>query len=177
MGGGFRRLSNEFLHISFDESASEEPVILQEFKDWARITSNDDDELIPTLLKAARQQIEKYCGISIVTKTIVHHFNNEAGGYELPYGPVQAITATFDQEDEVYAIEYKGIDYPTIDTANSFINVEYTAGYVSVPEDLKLAIKQQTLWLYEHRGDTEIKGMSPVAKLTAKQYRRVTWLA
>lgn len=175
MGGGYRRLTNKFLHISMTDTGAE-PVTLPEFKTHARITHSDDDAYIPSLLKAARQSIEKYCGISIVTKDIVHHLNNEAGGYELPYGPVQSITGVFNSDDEVYTIETKGIDFPTIHTANSFMNVEYTAGMTTVPEDLKLAIKMQALWLYEHRGDDEVKGLYPAAKAIAKQYRRVTWL-
>lgn len=167
---------NERVDIKLTDVGSE-PVDAAEFKEHARIT--EDDDYIAGLLTAARQSIEKYCGISIVDKEVVLHVKNVTNDYELPYGPVKSITTAVDTEDEAIEYETGGIDYKTISSEHSFMNIAYTTGFDEVPGDLKLAIKKQALWDYEHRGDNDdkVQGLCPEAKRIANQYRRITWLA
>lgn len=176
-----REEPNELVDISIVEAdPTTEPLTLQQFKDWAKITSTDEDTIIGDLITAARQNIETYCGISITEKTIIIHSKNIDAGYELPYGPVKSITGAFDEEDEAITdYEFEGIDYSRFTTAHSFINLEYVTGYTTVPKDLILAIKKQALWDLEHRGDeaTNDKNLCDEARKIANQYKRTTWLA
>jgi hypothetical protein len=129
-----------------------------DFKTHARITFTDDDNVPRNLLKAARRAIEKYTGLSIVTKTITVQVNNQAGGFELPYGPVISVTTVKDVDGGALDYTTSGLEFKTLTNAYSFAEIQYDAGLGTVPEDLKLAIMKQAMWDYEHRGDEAGEG-------------------
>lgn len=154
-----------------------EPVDLDEVKDHLHISFTDDDTWITEEIKACRQSLEKFTGLSLVPKTIVWHGNNVKGYSELPYGPAQVITAFTDANDLAIAVDaYKtsGIDFLTIISPTvEVIKVTYTAGYAAgtVPGPLKEEIKKMVAWNYDHRGD-EVK-TDYVFSNAARMYRRV----
>lgn len=51
----------------------------------------------------------------------------------------------------------------------------YTAGYGTVPEELKLAIMNEIAYRYEHRGEGEIKGICEAARIIADPHKRQLW--
>lgn len=46
-----------------------EPVSLAEAKEWARVTGADDDDLVETLIAAARRHVEELTGRALITQT------------------------------------------------------------------------------------------------------------
>jgi hypothetical protein len=174
-----RKPCNDLLAIKMTNTGAE-PVNLADFKAHARITHSDDDAYIPLLLKTARRSIEKYTGLSLLAKTIQVHINNEAGGYELPYGPVVSISSVKDKDgNAITGYTTSGIDFKVIDSAYSFMDITYLADISPLPdgeaESLKTAIKHEALFLYEHRGDAvdDNKVNSVTARAIAKAYRRI----
>ncbi len=120
-----------------------EPVSLQEVKDYAKIDYSDDDTLLTSLITVARENLEKYLGVSIVQKTFTVIVNNEDGGIEIPYGPTPNtidVTTILDRSGEVInedliviiGNQFKYIDSPCY----PYIQLMYTAGYVSVQQSL-----------------------------------------
>lgn len=55
---------------------STEPCTLQEAKDWARITTSNDDTLITAMISAARVQAEEFMGRAIITQTWDVYFDS-----------------------------------------------------------------------------------------------------
>jgi hypothetical protein len=54
--------------------------------------------------------------------------------------------------------------------------VEYTTGYVVLPDDLKQGWLAQILYLYENRGDENKQGLSEIAKDLVAPYRDLSWV-
>lgn len=177
-----RAMYNSVLAVSVAEGTTAfptpaEPVLPADVKDHLHISYNDDDTWITTDIKACRQSLEKFTGLSLIPKTIIYHGNNVQGYTELPYGPLQVITAFKDSEDVDVAVgnyTTSGLDFLTIISPTfDVIKVTYTAGYGAgtVPGPLKEEIKKMVAWNYEHRGD-EVK-TEYVFSNAARQYRRV----
>jgi uncharacterized phiE125 gp8 family phage protein len=154
----------------------DEPVTLDEAKLWCKIDLDDDDDLITALITAARQMCEKYTGVSFITRTVTAYLNNGCGGCYLPYGPVNSITSYTDIDGEtvdadlivIVGDKFKQLREPLTD----YIKIIYTAGYTTLPENLKKAILQQIAYMYEHRGDSLAGEFSPVAKVILNQVKR-----
>jgi uncharacterized phiE125 gp8 family phage protein len=168
-----------------------EPVTVTEFKQYARmegfqdvdesdytpIAFTDDDDLIEQLIITARKRLEKVYGISIVTKTLRATLTNLAGDIEIPCGPLIEVTTLTDR----YGTAIDEDDYTVV--GDDFAQLEcpryekmvmvYEAGYTDVPEPLKTEILRMVLYLYENRGDKEMRGYS----FGSREYNRNTWLA
>jgi uncharacterized phiE125 gp8 family phage protein len=75
-----------------------EPVTLSEAKAHLRVTDDNDDAYITTLIKVARRMCEGYAGISFITQTRVMKLDSFPvclpEEIELPFGPIQAISGT-----------------------------------------------------------------------------------
>lgn len=154
---------NQVLDIEIEEPESE-LFTIADFKEWGKIDSSVENSLILLLITAARQQCEKYTGVSFVSRQVQATINNANGGIFLPYGPVGQIYSVSDFDgNAITSTEYKltgslfkQLQYPTL----SFITIIYDGGYTTCPENIVTAVKMQTLYLFENRGD-ENKGISP----------------
>lgn len=163
-----------------------EPVLLADAKDQLRITFTDDDAIITKLIKQARKSLEKYCCVSMVSKT-VSLLIDLIREVELPYGPSQEVTSFSDSDGNAIDPSFyqlNGVSYTLIrPTSRSFINavLVYTVGMDSVEEDLQLAILQEVAFRYEHRGDdadtrkSVNPGVCEAAQILAAPFIRETW--
>ena len=185
-------LYNDTLEYEVTTDLSEEPVTLTELKQHLNMafdtlgsyTFTDDDTYLNRLIKASRQFLEKYTGLSFGEKTITAFLDNNRGGIEIPFGPVRSITSIKDYYGEVIASDaytlrgskYKKIVSPSYD----YMEVTYTAGLTVVPEDLKQAILCMCAALYKYRGDqTEAESGKwwMMALELASPYKRTSFLA
>jgi len=124
----------------------DEPIGLQDAKDFLQVDGEHHDKLITRLTKAARQTVETICGVSIVEKEIEVASENFETPWLLPYGPVKTITtATVDGVDA----EIDG-DYLT--TPGTRFEAEYIAGYDELPDGLEQAIYDLLRLYYDGRG-------------------------
>lgn len=171
-------VSNAILSLSFGTVATE-PVTLSEAKAWIKVADSytDDDTIITALIIAARQILEEHLTISIASKTYTVVLKNLLGDMELPYGPIISITSAADWDGDALTIDedyyLSGEDFKRLDTITDYIKFVYVAGYSTVPEALKLAIKMQVGYMYEHRGDDlDTLGISKDALMVAKIYSR-----
>lgn len=159
------------------ESEGAEPVTTAELKAWIRVPDaiTADDTLIAAVGKAARIILERYCSISFITRTITCTMINELNNVELPFGPVTAITSIENEDGEALAegeYELIGQEFKRVKTPCELFTVTYTAGYSTLPENLKLAIKQQAAWMYEHRGDEKETRIDPLIAIALKSVKR-----
>lgn len=143
---------------------------------YGRIDNHDEDTLIETLIIAARRMCEQYVGMNFIAREVTAIINNLNGGTYLPYGPIGAITRVEDLEGneiasgnyKIVGSQFKKVLWPTVD----YLKVTYTGGYASCPAELVNAVKAQTLYLYENRGDSTV-GVSPLAAVILNPLKRI----
>lgn len=152
-----------------------EPITLEQAKSWLKVEVDNDDEIIDVLITAARIACEGYTGISFVERSVTAILNNSLGNIKLPYGPINNVTSVTDIEGTdvsgytITGVAHKRLLSPVI----NYVEVEYTAGYFSLPQHFKTALKEQLTWMYQHRGDDVAADISPTAKLLLRPYRSV----
>lgn len=164
-----------------------EPVTPAEAKTHLRVTDDNDDAYITTLIKVARRMCERYAGVSFITQTRVVKLDNFPScveEIEIPYGPVLAISGNdtaaptpnalgityVDDDDATQTLTlntdfrldnhsaisrvYPVDSWPTdVDDRVHAVSITYTAGFTSVPEEVKQAILLQVGSMYENRQD------------------------
>ena len=168
---------NSVLDIEFNDVDITEPVTLVEAKDFCKVDIGTDDNLIISLITAARQQCEAYTGVGFVVHDAVAILNNINGDIYIPYGPLI----------EIYQVTNEAGDVLVLDTSytiigNSFkrlatprdknITIDYSTGYSELPNILKTALLNQIYYLYDNRS-IGVDDISPIAKNLLNPYRRV----
>ena len=189
-----QNLLYDYRDVTTESNVPDEPVTLQEMKDYLRLegfvdidesTTESisyflfDDTLIQNMITAARRKAEDYCGISIVFHSWEALLKNEAGDSELPYGPVQEITSVLDADgNEITSDSYtfRGFDFKfMVSPLYDNLTVEYDAGYEDCPEGVRLAIKQMVAYWYDKRA---VGSIPELALTTLAPFKRTwTWLA
>ncbi len=170
---------------------SVEPVALDEMKLHARIGGSDDDVLLTALLRGARQWVEAYTRRALIAQNWALYLTGRPSGEKivLPRGPIIAVSrfAFFDEDDAEHEwdaghyyvnnaavpaeiVLRSGASWPDATRCANGIVIDYAAGYGasadSVPDDIKLAIKQLALHWYEHRGEASTSQTYAKAPLT-----------
>lgn len=168
-----------------------EPVTLEEMKNFMRLEGFEDDNesgeidftsddaLINELITSAREGLEKWCGVSIISHRWQVRFSNLAGNIELPYSNGYSIVSLVDSDDNTIAsadYRFRGVSWLSLDfPMQGHMVVVYDAGYETVPKRLKQAIMRDVIYHYENRGEA---GLSEHAMGLASGFKRVsTWLA
>lgn len=173
-------INSEFqLEVVTDLSV--EPVTLQEAKDYMRISSESENDLIEELITSARERIEKYTGLSLGLKTLKAYWFYFHVPAEIPYGPVTAINSVVDDNDVELEYTARGLQYKTLEAySTQGLAIEYEAGFTIVPKGLKLAILKQVSTDYENRENYSIYDqayeLSSDARRQAMPYCRNTIL-
>ncbi|HVY87151.1 MAG TPA: head-tail connector protein [Caulobacterales bacterium] len=153
-----------------------EPVSLAEAKLFLRVDHNAEDDLITTLIAAAREAVEAGCGRALITRRVresLDIWRREAvNGAVLGVGPVTNIVAVRLLADngsqsvidpERYRLEGSrdrprlvfAAGLPATMRSAGGVEIDYDAGFADDPADLPLALRLATLQivgaLYEAR--------------------------
>jgi uncharacterized phiE125 gp8 family phage protein len=153
-----------------------EPVSLSEAKDFLRIIVDDEDELLGTLITAARLMIEAASGRLLIEQDwrIVLDVWPQGGEIRLPLSPLRSLTAARVHPAagaaEIVASASlalaEGSDPPLIKVAGpvpapgrayAAIEIDLVAGFGAtrdaVPAPLRQAVLRLACRWFEHRGD------------------------
>jgi len=178
---------------------AEEPVSLADAKAHLRVDISDDDALIATLIKAARELFENYTRRALVTQTwdlVLDAFPAERE-LELPRPPLQSVTSITYKEADGSVQTFPTSEY-VVDTSGMFgrvvlksastwpsvqlwpagaVTVRFVAGYggaSGVPQAAKHAILLMVAYWYENR---EAVAVQPgvIAKELPMAYERLMW--
>ncbi|MBK7873921.1 MAG: phage head-tail connector protein [Saprospiraceae bacterium] len=175
------------------EPASE-PLSPTEVKNWLKVDSSTDDDLITILIASARQEVERYCQIALLPQTIVETFNCfYSYGLRLSVSPLISVTSiTYLSPGEssastlstdLYAVHpserpplvYRKAyaTFPTVEAQMAVINVTYQAGYANaaaVPAAIKKAMLMLIADSYQNRQDS-VKQLPTAVEYLLNPYR------
>lgn len=177
---------NAVLDVNVTTDLSAEPVLLPEIKRHLNMVFdtegsyefNDDDTKLTELITECRKALEKYTGCSFGAKTLQAIIRNEKGNQEIPYGPITSVSSTVTEDGEAISdVNVRGIQFKWVESPRScYMHLTYTAGYSTLPDDLKRAIKEEVAFRYKNQGDQPGDTISESARQLADPYRRTQWL-
>lgn len=152
-----------------------EVVSLDEAKRNAYVDHSDDDALIKSLVSAATANLDgpggwlgRCLGQQRLCLTLDRFAGSDGGScIRLPFGPVISVvsvvyTDTDGVQQTIAETEYRVIDgcllapvyggkWPTARCDRDVIEINYVAGYATVPEELRVAIMMHVAHLYRNR--------------------------
>jgi len=150
-----------------------EPVTLEEVKNFCKIDVSDDDILIDLMITACRMECEELTNIGFVQRQVIVEQNNGNGGCQLPLGPVGEITNVKDTNGNDLTYQAAGTKWKQILTPiHERLVIVYTAGYGTLPAELKLALLECIFYRYDERKQRE-NAHPPVYLDQLKQHCRV----
>jgi hypothetical protein len=153
------------LQIRFtSETSYVEPYNVEDFKDYARIDFDTDDNLILLFLKSARQNIEQYMQKSLGVRAINLIALHLPKNYKLPYGPIQSITTPG-----------YNLFGDLLKEGGKDINITYVTNASLVNDAIKQAIYRQAYHYYEYREANSKPDLLSEVKLLVNPYRRIVF--
>ena len=162
-----------------------EPISLDQAKSHAKIETNEDDELIITLIEAVRTWAEDTLNRALISQTWTYIIEDFADKIPLPRGPAISITQ-IDYIDtdgnsqtlssSIYEADVNGIDgfvrrsfnqvWPSTRDVYNAITITYVVGFgstsIAIPKPIIQGMLVMIADLYEHR-ETYVQGMTIVA--------------
>lgn len=154
---------NTVISTKISDTGSE-PITVEQAKLHAAIDYSDYDSIIPIYISAARIAIENATGLALIEKTVkqvVQLYPNTL--FKLSYSPVKTFNYGYElgiDECGQYIVSSSGqpVNYGANDevivvSKAGIYEIEYKAGYATVPADLKLAILQMFTFIFNHRGE------------------------
>ena len=173
-------INSEF-QVEVVTDLSVEPVTLQEAKDYMRISSDAENDLIEELITSARERVEKFTGLSLGQKTLKAYWLYFHTPAEIPYGPITLINSVVDDNDVELQYTARGLQYKVLEAYSTVgLTIEYEAGFAVAPKGLKLAILKQVSTDYENRENYSLYDqayeLSSDCKRQAQPYCRNTIL-
>lgn len=149
---------NEFYsQVKINSTTGSEIVTTSDVKDFARIDTADDDDIIARMITQARIWCENYISKDIVAKNRTYYVPFSKSRINLPFAPVASIsTVTVDGSTATYTA--KGLDNEIIEL-NQLPAKEIQVTYVTTGLDdslLKQAILQLASTYYDNRADFSV---------------------
>lgn len=135
-----------------------EPITLEEAKTFLRIDQDEENDLIGTLIRAARERLEGRLNIAMITRQMRVDLP-DGGDVALPRWPVSSVDAVTVDADPTTAFTIDLRSRPVITTValGAPVSVTFTAGYGVSADDIPAPLRQAMLLLvanaYEHRTD------------------------
>jgi len=153
---------NTVLSTKITDTGSE-PITVEQAKLHASIDYTDYDSIIPIYISAARMAVEQSTGLALVEKTVRQTVKIHADvPFQLSYSPVKQFSYAYCDPDQTGPNYWFNAELPSNFGANDEIievdrdgiyEIEYKAGYTTVPPDLKLAVLQMFAFVFNHRGE------------------------
>ena len=142
-----------------------EPITLDEVKAFAVVFEDMDDALLTSFITVAREDAENYTNRQIMSATFELYTDCLVQDMKMPKNPIQSITKIEYMDDngdyqllsDYYLYGDGDISKIHFDTFVSHkshkkaIKITFIAGYVNVPETIKIYLKHIVSTMYENR--------------------------
>lgn len=153
--------------IKINSQQGNEILIPQDVKDYVRIDTSADDNLITIMIIQARIWCENYISRDIVPKNRSYYLDTTNGLFDLPFGPVASIEEVLIDGTATVNYELIGLDNETIELDQGpaeRVKITYiTAG---INDGLvKQAMLQLISTYYDNRADFDsgdLKGVQSI---------------
>jgi hypothetical protein len=140
--------------IKINSTTGSEIVTTNQVKNYARIDTASDDDLIAKQITQARIWCENYISRDIVAKNRTYYLDETSGIVDIPFGPVASISSITVEGVAYTDYTVEGLDNETIDMDGPAKKVKIT--YVTAGLDdalLEQAILQLATTYYDNRSD------------------------
>ena len=158
---------------------AEEPISLVEAKLQLRVSGDDEDDFISSLISAAREHAEEYMNRSLITQTWDYYLDAFQNQITIQKNPIASITSIkyFDSDNSEQTLDSSyyntdlvsepariilayGKDWPSVYYRPNAVVIRMITGYgvaASVLSQIKQGMYLYITYLYEHRGDESIR--------------------
>ena len=156
--------------IKINATTGNEILTAQNVKDYVRVDTNADDNLITSMITQARIWCENYISRVIVAKNRTYYLDTTNGLFDLPFGPVASISEITLNGTITTDYEILGLDNETIELdGGSAERVKITYITLGINDSLvKQAMLQLISTYYDNRADfiTEQDNVSEIPTST-----------
>lgn len=135
-----------------------EPVALAEAKTFLRVDHDAEDALVQTLIRSAREQVERRASLALIRRPVRVDVRVRSGCARLPVGPVADVTEVRVNGEIVEADLQVSLGMPALHVRtphDGYAQVDLVAGFGPEAEDVPVPLRQAVLLLvadaYEHR--------------------------
>lgn len=138
------------------------PIDISKFRNWARLSSNEDDPAIQIAWEAAKRELEERTGwcVDPVTRTqyVASEPKNDQLLVRLERQPVTAVSGLIgDEITALTLVTIDGIQYATMDAAMEYpVVLNVTAGTNTLNPLLEMALLQRVTQHVASRGDDTV---------------------
>lgn len=141
--------------IKINATTGNEILTAQNVKDYVRVDTSADDNLITSMITQARIWCENYISRDIVTKNRTYYLDTTNGLFDLPFGPVASISQITLNGTITTDYEILGLDNETIELdGGSAERVKITYITLGINDSLvKQAMLQLISTYYDNRAD------------------------
>jgi len=101
--------------IKINSTTGSEILTTQNVKDYVRIDTTADDNLINAMISQARIWCENYITRDIVAKNRTYYLDSTNGIFDLPFGPISSISEITIDGTVTTSYEILGLDNETIE--------------------------------------------------------------
>jgi len=138
-----------------------EPVLLEDLKNYLRVSHEKDDKLIADLAVASREALEVKTNRSYVDSVIIEVWENVYDGFDFPdffseKTPLEVCVDYGEGFVEIKEAEYAftNLEFKLVQPYKVVrVKVKY-AESVIVPQLAKILIKRLTRWHYDNKGES-----------------------
>lgn len=171
------------------------PVTLAEARAWLRLTDDSEDTLVNSAIKTATDFVERWARRSLLTQTLEMHLDQwpRDGVIELRRPPIQSLTSiqwrynaisayqtldsalyVFDNPDDDRPARitrrYSAV-WPFLYGEPDSIVIQYVAGWITVPEEIRTAVLRLTERIFDSRGQSMDSSMSDGVDMLLRPYK------
>ena len=141
--------------IKINATTGNEILTAQNVKDYVRVDTSADDNLITSMITQARIWCENYISRDIIAKNRTYYLDTTNGLFDLPFGPVASVSEITLNGTITTDYEILGLDNETIELdGGSAERVKITYITLGINDSLvKQAMLQLISTYYDNRAD------------------------
>lgn len=153
--------------IKINSTLGNEILTAQNVKDFVRIDTSADDNIISAMITQARIWCENYISRDIVSKNRTYYLPQTNGLFDLPFGPISSIEEITVNGTATTHFEILGLDNETIELdGGSADQVKITYITAGLNDSLiKQAMLQLISTYYDNRADFNSEGSKETTEI------------